>query len=307
MGLAEPRRLPVEMVGEAKSPFASAGERRSHAGGIWFAPYGSVGTVYGDATTHSASYALHGFAAGGDLAVAEHFLIGVALSYSSTAFSTSIPVATGSNEAVSIAGYASYSPGPWYVDAALGYAYNWGALARTIAFPGIFRTAQGNPTANQFLGSVEAGLAMALNRRLAVTPFGRLDVTSAGQNGFSESGAGAIGLNAAAQTTTGVRSILGLQLSGPLPLAEAHNLWLALRLGWAHDYADLSGTLTANFLGKPDTSFTVVGPTPDRNAATVGVSANLPLSLGKAFVNYDANLSQSYSTHAASLGLKIAF
>jgi len=65
--------------------------------------------------------------------------------------------------------------------------------------------------------------------------------------------------------------------------------------------------LTANFLGKPDTSFTVVGPTPDRNAATVGVSANLPLSLGKAFVNYDANLSQSYSTHAASLGLKIAF
>jgi outer membrane autotransporter protein len=198
-------------------------------------------------------------------------------------------------------------PAPGYVDAALGYAYNWGSLSRTIAFPGIFRTAQGNPTANQFLGSVESGLAVPLDRRLALTPFGRLEVTSATQNGFSESGAGAIGLNAVAQTTTGVRSILGLQLSGPLSIAESQNLWLALRLGWAHDYADLSGTLTANFLGKPDTSFTVVGPTPDRNAATVGVSANLPLSLGKAFVNYDANLSQSYSTHAASLGLKIAF
>ena len=307
ISLTEARRLPTELAGEFKPQLAGAGERRTEAGGLWFAPYGSVGTVYGDATNHSASYALHGFAAGGDLAIAEHFLIGVALSYSSTAFSTSIPIATGSNEAVSVAAYASYSPGPWYVDAALGYAYNWGSLSRTIAFPGIFRTAQGNPTANQFLGSVESGLAVPLDRRLALTPFGRLEVTNATQNGFSESGAGAIGLNGIAQTTTGVRSIVGLQLSGPLSIAESQNLWLALRLGWAHDYADLSGTLTANFLGKPDTSFTVVGPTPDRNAATVGVSANLPLSLGKAFVNYDANLSQSYSTHAASLGLKIAF
>jgi hypothetical protein len=48
-------------------------------------------------------------------------------------------------------------------------------------------------------------------------------------------------------------------------------------------------------------------PTPDRNAAAIGVSANMLLAFGKAFVNYDTNLSQSYSTHAVALGLKIAF
>ena len=47
---------------------------------------------------------------------------------------------------MSIAAYASYAPAPWYIDAAVGYAYNWGSLTRTIAFPGIFRTADINAT-----------------------------------------------------------------------------------------------------------------------------------------------------------------
>ena len=197
ISLTEARRLPTELAGEFKPQLAGAGERRTEAGGLWFAPYGSVGTVYGDATNHSASYALHGFAAGGDLAIAENFLIGVALSYSSTAFDQHPHRHRQQRRPFLVVHLdAGYSPRPWYVDAALGYAYNWGSLSRTIAFPGIFRTAQGNPTANQFLGGVESGLAVPLDRRLALTPFGRLEVTSATQNGFSESGAGAIGLNA---------------------------------------------------------------------------------------------------------------
>src|SRR5262245_58725797 len=198
MRLTDPGRPSPDLMAEVTQPLASAGERRTEGGGIWFAPYGSFGALYGDATTHSATYALHGFAAGGDLRLAESLLIGVALSYSSTSFSTSISSTSGANEAVSAAAYASYATGPWYVDAAAGYAYNWGSLSRTIAFPGILRTAQGNPTANQFLGSAESGVAVPIHPRLAFTPFGRLEVTTATQNSFSESGAGAMGLNAAA-------------------------------------------------------------------------------------------------------------
>jgi outer membrane autotransporter protein len=239
--------------------------------------------------------------------MADNLLLDAGVSYSSNAFSTSIPTNNGSNEAVSVAAYATYAPDAWYVDAAVGYAYNWSSLTRTVVFPGVFRTAQGNPSANQFLGSVESGVAFSLDPRLALTPFGRFEVTASTQNGFAESGAGAIGLNAAAQTTTGVRTILGLQLSSSVSAIERQDLWLAVRAGWAHDYADLSGSLTANFLGKPDTSFTVIGPTPDRNAATVGASVNLALGFGQAFINYDGNLAQSYSTHSGMVGFRVAF
>ena len=310
MSLTEPPASAADasdLATESKRQFPSGGQKRTDAGGVWFAPYGSAGTLYGDSTTHSTSYGLYGFAAGGDLRIADAVLLGMSLSYSHNAFSTSIPTNNGTNEAVSVAAYASYAPDAWYVDAALGYAYNWSSLTRSIIFPGVFRTAQGNPAANQFLGSIESGLAVPLNNRVALTPFGRFEVTSSTQNGFAETGGGAISLNTATQTTTGVRSIIGLQLSGTTAIAPSQDLGLAVRVGWAHDYADLSGSLTANFLGKPDTSFTVVGPTPDRNAAAVGVSLNLPLAFGQAFINYDGNIAQSYSTHAGSVGLRIMF
>ena len=310
MSLTEPpasAARATDLAAESKRQFASGGEKRTDAGGVWFAPYGSVGALYGDSTTHGTTYGLYGFAAGGDLRITDAALLGMSLSYSNNAFSTSIPANNGTNQAVSVAAYASYAPDAWYVDAALGYAYNWSSLSRTIVFPGVFRTAQGNPSANQFLGSIESGLAVPLNTRLALTPFGRFEVTSSTQNGFAETGGGAISLNAATQTTTGVRSIIGLQFSGTTSVAPSQDLGLAVRVGWAHDYADLSGSLTANFLGKPDTSFTVVGPTPDRNAATVGASINLPLAFGQAFINYDGNIAQSYSTHAGSVGLRIVF
>ena len=300
-----PARTVIGDLGKSLAT-AGGGSRRTEAGGVWVAPYGAVGAVYGDAATHSASYGLHGFAAGADIEILDDFRIGAALGYSSTGLSTSL-ASSGSNEAFSLAAYASYAPRPWYLDAAAGYAYNWGSLTRTIAFPGIFRTAQGNPTASQFIGSAESGFAFAVAPRLALTPFARLEVTAASQNPFTETGAGAIGLSAAAQGTTGVRSILGVELAGSVALTSTQSLSMALRLGWAHDYADLSGALNASFVGKPDTSFVVYGPTPDRNAATIGAAITLPLPLGQAFLNYDGNLARGYTYHAATLGLRIAF
>ncbi len=307
MSLTDRPQPPAEHA-DLRKPMTALGPgtQRTVTGGIWVTPFGAMGALYGDATTHSASYSLYGFAGGGDVEVFDDLRLGGAVGYSNTGLSTSV-AASGASEAVSIAAYASYAPAPWYIDAAVGYAYNWGSLTRTIAFPGVFRTAQGNPTANQFLGSAEAGRGLAVSPRLSVTPFARIEVSVAGQNALTETGAGAINLAAQAQATTGVRSILGAEIAGSVALTETQDLAVALRLGWAHDYADLSGALTASFAGKPDTSFTVNGPTPDRNAATVGISLNLPLPLGRAFLTYDANLAQSYTAHAAMLGLRVAF
>jgi outer membrane autotransporter protein len=173
--------------------------------------------------------------------------------------------------------------------------------------PGFTRTAQGNPTAHQILGSLELGATAATIERATLTPFGRVELVTTLQSAFSESGAGAIGLTANAQMTTGVRSILGLELAGRVPLSERQALGIAVRLGWAHDYADLSGAMTASFLGKPDTKFTVVGPTPDRDAALVGIGLELPMRSGRAFVNYDAELAQRMTVHAGTIGFKLVF
>lgn len=288
------------------SDTASA-DLRDERSGAWFAPFGAWGSVSGDTNTHDLAYSLYGFAAGGDRRVSPDWLIGASLSYAHSTFSTPTPSSSGTNDAITIAAYASYAPGPWYTDGTLGYGYNWGSLARSIVVPGFVRSAQGSPTAHQVLGSLEAGATAATIGRASVTPFGRLEVVNAWQRAFSESGAGAIGLNADAQTTTGVRSILGLELSGRLPVSGRQVLGVALRLGWAHDYADLSGAMTASFIGKPDTSFTVIGPTPDRDGLLIGVGLELPMKTGRAFAAYDGELAQRTTVHAGTVGLKLAF
>ncbi|HSI01947.1 MAG TPA: autotransporter outer membrane beta-barrel domain-containing protein [Reyranella sp.] len=286
---------------------APAGTVRTDQGGLWFAPFGALGSLSGDASTHDVSYSLYGLAAGAERRLSPEWLVGASLAYAHSAVTTAFPGATGSNDAVSVVAYAGYAPGEWYADGTLGYAYNTSSLSRSIAIPGFLRTAQGHPIAHQILGSLEVGRTVATVGRAALTPFARAEIVTTFQSSFSESGAGAIGLTANAQTTTGVRSILGLELAGIIALSEQQPLRLALRLGWAHDYADLSGTMTANFLGKPDTTFTVFGPTPDRDGVLVGLGLELPLRTGRAFLAYDGELAQRASVHAGTIGLRIAF
>ena len=66
------------------------------------------------------------------------------------------------------------------------------------------------------------------------------------------SGGGAIGLDVGARNYNSVRSILGVALDLSPPEADDPQGYdLTLRVGWAHDYADDAGDVTASFAGAP--------------------------------------------------------
>ena len=79
------------------------------------------------------------------------------------------------------------------------------------------RTANGSTGANAFLGQVETGYRIGVfaPAALPVTPFGRLQVISISQAGFSEWGANSLSLDVAQQTTNSVRSTLGPTSAAP--------------------------------------------------------------------------------------------
>ena len=177
----------------------------------------------------------------------------------------------------SFGAYASYAPGNWYLDGALGYAHSWGDLSRSIVFPGLVRSASATPGANEFLSSLETGYHIRVDENMALTPFAAMQGIVIGQNAFTESGAGAIDLQVADETTASARSLLGLEFTGDLPVGLAQPLGLQLRAGWSHDFADPARSITASFVGAPDASFTVQGASPDRDAAVIGAGLSLPV------------------------------
>src|SRR5262249_4266462 len=150
--------------------------------------------------------------------------------------------------------YASFAQGPVYVDALAGYAYSYNQLQRVMVIPGLTtRIANGTTGANQFLGQIESGYKVAVYEpaNASLTPLARFQAAAISQNGFSENGANSLNLNVAQQNTTSLRTILGADLAGKLPVAETRTLDMTLRLGWAHEYADTARPMTASFAGAP--------------------------------------------------------
>ncbi len=98
--------------------------------------------------------------------------------------------------------------------------------------------ANGNTSANQFLGQIETGykIGLGLGANTSISPFARLQIGSINQAGFTEYGGGLFNLAVAAQTTTSVRTTFGVDLAGGFDIGGTL-LDLGLRLGWMHEFA----------------------------------------------------------------------
>src|SRR5262249_21329820 len=142
--------------------------------------------------------------------------------------------------------YASFASAGLYVDGIAGYANAVNRLTRSIGISGLApRVANGQSSANQFLGQAESGYTVDLDRlarSLSLTPFARLQGSTTNQAGFAESGASSLSLMVAPQITNSLRSTLGADLR-----ATIRSIDIAFRLGWLHEYADTSRPLTAAF------------------------------------------------------------
>jgi outer membrane autotransporter protein len=277
----------------------------------WASGLGGLGSVQGDGNASTLTYNFGGAAAGIDYRIDPRFLVGLGVAYTHGTQWVNSFSGTGWTDAVSVAAYGSYTQGAFYADALAGYAYSNNQLQRQIAFPGLTqRTANGSTGANQFLGQAELGYKVPVYAAAAatLTPFARLQVMSVSQNGFSETGANSLSLNVQQQTTNSLRSTLGAELAGAIPLSEGRSLDLALRLGWQHEYAYTGRPITAAFAGAPAASYTVYGATPQRDAALIGFSVAASVADSTSiYARYDGDIGGGTDNHAFGLGLRMSW
>jgi outer membrane autotransporter protein len=107
------------------------------------------------------------------------------------------------------------------------------------------------------------------------------------------------------QTTTSVRSILGVQLDHTIHLGfnrlPTTPIALLARLGWAHEYADTTRPMTASFAGAPGAGFTVDGAQMARDSAVVALGATARLTERLSFLlRYDGDVNGSDNAHAVT-------
>jgi autotransporter-associated beta strand protein len=277
----------------------------------WGGPLGGVGTIAGSAAAPGQNFNIGGFAAGIDRRFDGGLLFGVTAGYTAANQYTQTMPGQGSANTVQLGLYGEYGAGNFYLDALAGYAHSSNQMTRPISLLGLAqRTAIGKTTTEQFFGQLEAGYKIALGGPLSpfVTPFARLQGSTASQAGFTESGADSLDLTVAGQTTNSLRTVLGAQAGGSIDLGWREKLGLVLRLGWSHEYADTSRPVNASFAGAPASPFTVAGAQAPRDGAIVGLSASTAIAEATSlYLRYDGELAGGNTSHIVSAGLRITW
>jgi outer membrane autotransporter protein len=277
----------------------------------WFSALGGLGSVLGDANASTFSYNLGGAAAGIDYRLDPRFLVGIGTGYTHGTQWVNSFMGQGWSDSVSVAAYGSFRQSGFYLDALARYAYFNNQLQRQILIPGLRqRTATGSTGANQFLGQIEGGYKLGIYAPVSasIAPFGRFQISSVTQNAFSESGAQSLSLNVAQQTTNSQRTTIGADLGSSIGLGNEKKLDLAVRLGWQHEFADTGRPITAAFAGAPDNSFTVLGATPIRDAAVVGLQASTTIAAAtQVYLRYDGGVGGGTDNHAINLGVRFTW
>jgi autotransporter-associated beta strand protein len=275
----------------------------------WGGAFGGLGTVAGDPVAPGQTFNVGGFSAGLDRRIADGWRLGVTAGYAGSTSTTQGIDGRATADTLQAGLYSSFTGGPFYLDALVGYAHSDTQMTRPIAVPGLApRTAIGHAPTDQLFGLIEGGRQFDLGGPWSsyVTPFARLQGSTATQAGFTESGAGSLNLAVASQTTNSLRTVLGAQLGAAFDMGWRERLSMALKAGWSHELADPARPMTASFAGAPAVPFTLQGAAAPRDGVALGLALNTAISAAtSAYFRYDGELIGGTTSHLFSGGVTI--
>ena len=244
---------------------------------VWAAGYGGTSTVSGDtaAGTQGTSSRIYGMAVGADYVVGRDTLVGLSTGGAGTNFSTDGGLGNGRADLFQFGVFGRHNIGAAYVAGALAYGWQDVTTDRTVTVSGTDQL-RANFNAHTFSARSETGYRFA-TALLGVTPYAAVQATTFYLPGYAEtavSGSSTFALSFAAQTSTNVRSELGLRTDKSFVVAEGL-LTLRGRAAWAHD-SNTARNISPTFQSLPgSSSFSVSGARPSPDGALVTAEAEM--------------------------------
>ena len=200
-----------------------------------------------------------------------------------------------------VGAYGQYASGPWTFKGVAAYAFGDNEMNRTVGFGAISRVASGEFDSRSATLYGEAAYDIPM-KSYRLRPLAGLSWTHAWQDGYSESGAGALNLNVAGENTDSVRSLIGVKT-----LHSAGNLRIEPRLVWSREFCDLNTPLQAQLSGAGAAgNFTVSGVRLERDMLTAGLTlAGSVSKSAELFVDLQLDGNSRQAAYAAYAGVRV--
>ena len=243
---------------------------------VWASGYGGSSSVSGNAAagTNTTTSNIYGTAVGVDYRVGRDTLIGFSMGGAGVNFNTGQGLGGGHADLFQFGVYGRHNIGAAYIAGALAYGWQDVTTDRTVTVAGTDRL-RANFHTNTFAARAEAGYRFA-TALMGVTPYGALQATTFRLPSYAEaavSGSNQFALAFASQSTTNVRSELGLRGDKSYAVRDGV-LTFRGRAAWAHD-SNTDRAINPTFQSLPGSSFTINGARPSADGALVTAGAEM--------------------------------
>ena len=290
-GVTEP--FPSQQAPNYAAPAAM--QERNWA--VWASGYGSRNVIDGDVGRgwQERSSNNRGVAAGLNFSPNNNSDLGIAVSWNTADFVLANGFGSGTSDTVFVALRGQTSFDRVYLKGGLAYGRSDITTDRTVTIAGVDRLI-GETTGDSLAAHVEAGYRMGI-----LTPFVGLRGKSFKTQAYSEtaaSGASSYALKYDEDTTTSLRTEVGISMLWPVDPIVSGTPVFGLRAAWTHELAS-NKTGSRSFLTTPGVTFPASGATRDRNSLILGASVGIGASSG---VYVDGAVNAEYSSNSKDFG-----
>jgi len=294
---------------EARRGLAESNTASSTAGPngstVWASGIGETSNTYGADNSSGYTTGLGGAAFGIDMPVGQQIRIGFAAG--ATGGQTNAQVG---GQATSETGqfeiYGQWQSGMFFAEAQIGVMYQHESVNRNLTSFGY--TANGSTDGWAGGGGVRVGIAQTFGDWL-LQPSAGFGGFGFRQNGLSENGAGLLSENIGSQSLSSAQSTLAVSAQHSFGLSDTVKMVGKGQLGWSHEFADNTASVSANFSSLGGSGFQVSSAPIGRDAALVGVDADFqvtgwPVAI---FAGYGGAFNGSGTTQAFTAGLRFSW
>ena len=267
--------------------------------GLWVRGFGGHGKTDGDGNAAASRLRSSGLSIGFDAEIRDGLRLGAAVTAGTSRLSTDNNE-SGKTRGTAVAVYGGYATGAWNFSGSAGMSWGKNHMDRGIAFGTLNRTAGGDFDSDTLSAYGEATYSLAMDGWV-LQPLAGLSLSRNRADGFTETGAGALNLQVASQTTHSSKSILGARA-----FFDTGRIRLEPRVVWAHEFGDLNTPMTAQFQGAATASpFQISGAALKRDTLILGLGASGSIGKGvDLFADVQAEFSAAQRNVAMLVGLR---
>jgi uncharacterized protein with beta-barrel porin domain len=245
--------------------------------GWWLKGVGYAGQQGGGVAYPGYNNDIYGTMIGYDAPLGPDARVGIGIGYDRSTITEKKFTADDDSNNYTAMAYAGRVIGPWFVDGDLSFGWNDYSESRQISFTGYSASPHGSYSGQTYSAFGMTGFNL-FAAGLTLTPLASLQYTYVTLGGYSESGAGPIGLKINGQNYSYLESGLGGQVSDQFDF-HGGTLEPEIHAKWLHEIDNPAARETATFLAAGSASFTPPAFKSGNDILNIGAATTL-LSCG---------------------------